>query len=134
MRLVLAGLLLGILSRVEETTDGLAAVVSTHATWVLVPFAAGALAGRIGSGARAGVVVLTAANAGYYAWMRTVAPADTVGPVAHWILAGIGAGAAAGAVGGAARGTSRLARLAAPAAVGAVVAGDQLGAFAAVLP
>lgn len=36
---LLAGLLLGDLSRVEELTDGFHLAVSTHATWVLAPFA-----------------------------------------------------------------------------------------------
>src|SRR3712207_3771046 len=55
---VVTGVVLGVLSRLEETEPFFLAI-STHATWVLAPFLAAALTDRLASG----VVLLTVANA-----------------------------------------------------------------------
>jgi hypothetical protein len=132
--LLVAGLLLGILSRIEELTDGFYLAISTHATWVLAPFAAGVLSAEPRRGALRGAVLLTAANVGYYGWSAVAQPdvplESVAGSVPHWFAAGIAAGVVFGALGG----LTPRARLAAPAAVVAVIVADALNAFALVLP
>ena len=131
---LLAGLLLGILSRVEELTDGFHLAISTHATWVLAPFAAGVLSGDPRGGALRGAVLLTAANIGYYGSSAIAQPdvplEEVAGSVPHWFAAGIAAGLVFGALGG----LTPRARVAAPAAVAAVILADAFDAFALVLP
>ena len=137
MLLVVAGLVLGVLSRVEEL-NGAPAVISTHAGWALAPFVAGALGSSARSGAVRGVVLLTAANAGYYAWSAAAEPGvaleSVAGSVPHWFAAGVGAGAVFGALGGLTRVGGVFARVAVPMTVLAVIAADAAGAFEALLP
>jgi hypothetical protein len=121
---VIAGIVLGVLSRVEEATDGFFVGISTHATWVIVPFLAGWAGGR----ARDGVLVLTVANAAYYAWIAATEGGPLVA-VGHWFAAGVAAGAAFGAVGAAARTRPGVALV-----VPAVIVADGAGLFAALLP
>jgi hypothetical protein len=130
---LVAGLLLGILSRVEELTDGFF-LASTHATWVLAPFAAGLLCTDPRRGAVQGAVLLTAANVGYYAFSAVAQPEvpleAVAGSVPHWFAAGVAAGLVLGTLGG----LTPRAPIAAPAPVAAVIAADAFGAFALVLP
>jgi hypothetical protein len=96
--LVLAfGLLLGVLSRVEEVTDGLSLGISSDSAWCAAAFAAGS--------ARRGALLLTAANAGYYAWIAVLQPelplAAAAGPVEAWLGLGLAAGVVFGVTGGA---------------------------------
>jgi hypothetical protein len=95
--LVLAGILLGVLSRLDETS-GLTLLVSEKPTWLLAPFAAGALTRQVDSG----LILLTAANVAYYAWML-VTDGALYGPVAYWFLVGWAAGLVCGALGAWAR-------------------------------
>ena len=125
MPLVVAGVVLGVLSRIEETEPFFLGI-STHATWVLAPFAAGALSRRVASGA----ALLTIANAAYFAWIAATEDGPLVA-VTHWFAAGLAAGLVFGAAGVWARGGGRIA---APALVAAVLLADAAGAFDAVLP
>ena len=138
LAVVLAGLALGVLSRVEELEAGFFVGISTHATWALAPYLAGVLASSAPRGALRGAVLLTCANAGYYAWSaaaRPGVPLDSVaGSVPHWFAAGLGAGAVFGALGAVTRhGTAPL-RIAAAVTTLTVIAADAAGAFGALLP
>lgn len=64
---IVLGTLLGVLSRVEETTAGLSVGLSSDATWLAVAFAVGAVRPfvRRVRAARDGALALTAANAAY---------------------------------------------------------------------
>jgi hypothetical protein len=138
MLTLIAGLVLGVLSRIEELHGTFSATISTHATWALAPFVAGALSASARSGAIRGASLLTAANAGYYAWSEIAHPGvsleSVAGSVPHWVAAGIGAGAVFGALGALARRGSALTRTAAASCALAVVVGDAAGAFDALLP
>lgn len=114
--LLLAGLALGAASRFEEVVDGLSAGVSSNGTWLAAAFAGGAfvrpagrggagraLAGSVGRAVTAGALVLTAANAGYYAYVVALQPgldvAAVAGPPERWLVLGIAGGAVFGAAG-----------------------------------
>ena len=81
---VVAGAVLGVLSRVEETTDGLSAGVSANATWLGVAFAVGGLGRRASLPRAAGSVALalTAANLAYYSWIGATEPGVELASVA----------------------------------------------------
>ncbi|MDP1849113.1 MAG: DUF6518 family protein [Solirubrobacteraceae bacterium] len=102
---VVAGALLGVLSRVEETTDGLSLGVSANATWLGVAFAAGVLQRQAPPlrGAAAGALALATANLAYYAWIAATEPgvalASVAGSPLSWLALGIGGGAVFGAAG-----------------------------------
>ena len=138
MLTVIAGLVLGVLSRMEELGETFSAGISTHAMWAMAPFVAGARTAAARHGAVRGAGLLTAANVGYYAWSavaRPGVPLDSVaGSVPHWFAAGVGAGAVFGALGAVAWHGSPLARTAAVSFAFIVVAGDAAGAFDAFLP
>lgn len=96
---VVAGAVLGVLSRVEETTDGLSAGVSANATWLGVAFVVGVVQRRtsLARAAVAGVLALTAANLAYYAWIAATEPgvelASVAGSPLIWLALGVGGGA-----------------------------------------
>ena len=114
---VVAGAVLGVLSRVEETTR-FSAGISANATWLGVAFAVGVLqrgAAPAWRAAGAGALALTVANGAYYAWIACwepgVALAGVAGPPAVWLALGVGGGAvfaAAGRLWAAAHGPSRV--------------------------
>ena len=101
---VVAGAVLGGLSRIEETT-GFSAGISANATWLGVAFAVGGL--QHGAPAwrtvGAGALALTAANGAYYAWIAVFEPdvalASVAGPPAVWLALGVGGGAVFAAAG-----------------------------------
>lgn len=93
MPVLFAGVVLGVLSRLDETS-GLTLLMSERPTWLLFPFVAGALTGRVDSG----LVLLTVANVAYYAVMLVDAGA-LLGPVGEWFLVGWAAGLVCGALG-----------------------------------
>ncbi len=101
--LLVAGAVLGVASRVEEVVDGFSVGISSDAAWVLVAFAAGALARSARAGAAAGVLVLTVANAAYYAWIVAtepgIDPAAVAGSPVRWLALGVGAGLVFGLAG-----------------------------------
>ena len=103
---VVAGAVLGVLSRVEETTDGLSAGVSANATWLGVAFAVGVLRRRasLPRAAGAGALALTAGNLAYYGWIAATQPglelASVAGSPMTWLALGVGGGAVFGAAGG----------------------------------
>lgn len=97
---LVAGALLGILSRVEEAVAGFAIGLSTNPTWLALAFvvgAAGRRSPRAGATAIAGAVALTAANAGYYAWVAVTEPerelATVAGSPLRWLVLGVAGGA-----------------------------------------
>lgn len=97
---LVAGALLGVLSRIEETADGLSLGVSANSTWLALAFAAaivarGAAAGRA---ALAGALALTAANLAYYAWIAVLEPGVELAAVAGSPLRWFALGASGGAV------------------------------------
>lgn len=98
-----AGLVLGVLSRVEEITTGVSVGISSNAAWLAVAFACGLPHGRALTAAGAGALALTAANGGYYAWIVVlepgVDPAAVAGPPARWFVLGATGGALLGACG-----------------------------------
>jgi hypothetical protein len=94
---VVAGAVLGVLSRIEETTDGFSAQISTNTTWLGVAFAVGVAARPRASPARAalaGALALTAANAAYYAWIAATEPGTALAGVAGPPVVGLALGAA----------------------------------------
>lgn len=127
-RALLAGVLLGVLSRIEETSS-VSLGISSDATWVAVAFLAGVWvtagagegaggdegggaarsAGARGRGgavrraAACGALALTAANVSYYAWIASTQPslelADVAGSPLRWIVLGVVGGALFAATG-----------------------------------
>ncbi len=91
---IAAGVLLGVLSRVEERT-GFSAGVSSDSAWCAAAFLAA-------SPVR-GIALLTAANAGYYACIALTQPAlplaSAAGPVEAWLVLGVVTGAVFGTAG-----------------------------------
>lgn len=131
MRLVLlAGLALGVLSRVDETTDGLTLLASENATWLGLAFLAGT--------PRRGAAALTAANASYYAWIAATEPGQDLdavaGPVWWWVVLGLAAGAVLGALGRAARQGATRHRWGALGLGAVALAAAQTGLLDALLP
>jgi hypothetical protein len=133
---LLAGVLLGVLSRVEERVDGFSLGISSDGTWILVAAAAGTLAvvapRRIAVaallGALAGAAVLTAANAGYYALILALEPGTPpeaiAGPPGRWFVLGVSGGAVFGALGAVWRHGPPWPRVAAATVIGAVLIAD----------
>lgn len=114
---LVAGALLGVLSRIEETTDGLSLGVSANSTWLAVAFAAGmgARGAAVAPAALAGAVALTAANLAYYAWIAVLEPGVDLAAVAgsplRWFVLGASGGAVFGLAGwlwARGRGTTRV--------------------------
>ena len=114
---VLTGALLGVLSRVEETTAGFSIGLSSNTTWLGTAFALGALGRRAGpcAAAATGALALTAANVAYYAWISATQPdlalAAVAGPPLAWFALGMSGGAVFGATGRAWRATGGAARI-----------------------
>ena len=105
---VAAGLVLGVVSRVEEVVDGFDLGVSSNVTWLMTAFFVGALAGTAYEwSALAGAVALTAANTGYYAWIAATEQVTELhavaGPVESWYALGVTGGCVFGAAGALAR-------------------------------
>jgi hypothetical protein len=98
-----AGVAIGALSRIEEVADGFDAGISSNSLWVALAFAAGIASRSVAGGAGAGTLALSAANAGYYAWVALTEPErplDSVaGPVLPWVLLGVAAGVVFGGAG-----------------------------------
>lgn len=119
IRLIVVGCGLGVASRVEEMLAGFSAGISSDSAWVACAFAAG--------GAARGALLLTAANAGYYAWIALTQPAlplaAAAGPVHEWLLLGVAGGAVFGLCGRAWR-TGGRARTLAAAPLAAVLAAE----------
>lgn len=134
-RLLLAGALLGVLSRVDETA-AIALPVSDNATWILAAVLAGLLVSRRPSAA--GAVVLTAANLAYYAWIAVTGPGLPLGDVAgspwHWLVLGVLTGTVFGAAGGLARRGRPAVAAAALVLPVAVVALDRAGTLELLMP
>ena len=126
--LLLAGLVLGAVSRFEEVVDGFSAGVSSNGTWLAAAFVSGAFAGSLGRGAAAGAAVLTASNAGYYAYVIGLQPGLEVeavaGPPERWLVLGIAGGAVFGAAGRVWRCAAPVPRVAAALLLGGVLIVD----------
>ncbi len=135
---VAAGVLLGVLSRIEEVTPGLSAGISSDSAWVLTAFAAGALAPSVRQAVPAATVAMCAANGGYYAWIALTEPGTPLESAAgdpwRWVAAGVLTGVVFGAAGRLWRAwppPRRLAAAAPPAIVLAIEGGDALRGGAA---
>lgn len=116
---IIGGILLGVLSRFEETTEGFYLAISTNPTWCAAAFA-------VGRPGRA-VATLTAANLAYYAYVAVDQPGLPLAAVAGSPLRWLALGVAAGVVFGSRHWTAAAALL--------LVAGAELtGAGAAYLP
>ena len=126
--IVLAAVLLGVVSRVEERSG--VSVLSTDSAWVLAAFAVGVMARSAVAGAVRGVVFLTVANAAYYVWIL-LTEGSVVGHPAHWFVYGVGAGLVFGAAGWASRHGAPAAAALPLAVIATEVAG---GPFAVLLP
>ncbi len=140
MRIALtAGLVLGVLSRVEEVTGGFDLGISSNLTWVATAFGAGALAGaRPLRSAVAGALALTVANAGYYAHVVATEPGrplDSVaGAVEGWFALGVSGGAVFGGAGALLRSRSAALRAAAFLPLVALIVAERIPALAPLLP
>jgi hypothetical protein len=116
---VVAGAVLGVLSRVEETTEGMSFGVSANATWLGVAFTVGVLGRRasLPRTACAGALALTAANLAYYAWIGATEPgvelASVAGSPLTWLALGAGGGAVFGVAGRVWAGAAGMTRVAA---------------------
>ncbi len=101
------GALLGVLSRVEERLDGFAVGISTDTTWCALAFLCAA--------PLRATLAMTAANAGYYAFVALTQPrlplAAVAGPVERWVVLGVLTGVVFGALGGCFRRGRRVAAL-----------------------
>jgi hypothetical protein len=133
-----AGVALGVASRIEETAEGFSAGISSNRLWILAAFAVGAAARSVAGGAALGVLALTAANAGYYAWVAVTEPgrplSSVAGPVIDWILVGLAAGVVFGAAGHLWRRGARKWRWMAALALGGVLIADEAGWTGWLLP
>lgn len=96
---LLAGMLLGVLSRIEERAPGFSLGISSDAAWLTTAFLAGVLSqgSTLLTGAARGAASLTAANSAYYALIASTEPgirlADVAGPPLVWLsLGGAGGG------------------------------------------
>lgn len=118
---IAAGFVLGVLSRVEERT-GFSAGVSSDSAWCAAAFLA--------ASPLRGITALTAANAGYYAWIALTQPdlpfAAAAGPVETWLVLGVVTGAVFGTAGGLWRGEWRFAAALPLALVLVIEGGDAL--------
>ena len=112
MRIAIAsGLVLGVVSRIEEVVDGFDVGISSNETWLLTAFVVGALAGTAYEwSGLVGAVALTAANTGYYAWIAATEQATELDAVAGPVEAWYALGATGGFVFGVAGALARLRR------------------------
>ncbi len=128
LRALVAGLVLGVLSRIEETTGGFSAGISSDGAWLVAAALAGALAASLRRGAVAGALALTAANVGYYLWIAATDPgtplAAVAGPPGRWFALGVAGGAVFGAAGGGWRTGPPVVRLGAALLLAAVLIAD----------
>jgi Family of unknown function (DUF6518) len=103
-RVLVAGALLGVLSRVEERVSGVSVGLSSDTMWLAAAFLAGASARSTPSGAPRGALILTVANLSYYGLIRATEPLYLLAVAGHplrWFCLGVGGGAVAGAAGAA---------------------------------
>jgi hypothetical protein len=105
---IAAGVVLGVVSRIEEVVDGFDVGISSNVTWLTTAFVVSALAtADIEWGAITGAAALTAANAGYYAYIALTEQAtelDSVaGEVEDWFALGVTGGCVFGVAGALAR-------------------------------
>lgn len=135
---IAAGLVLGVVSRVEETVDGFDLGISSNLGWLVTAFAVGALVASPGRGGVAGAVALTAANCGYYAYVLASEPGrpldDVAGPVERWFALGVSGGLVFGVAGALLRARSVPLRVAAFLPLGALVVAERVPALAPLLP
>ncbi len=135
---IAAGIVLGVLSRVEEVAAGLDLGISTNFTWLAVAFLVGGRLGVPEWSALAGAVALTAANAGYYAWILATEPGtplDAVaGPVERWFALGATAGLVLGGAGALLASRSRALRATACLPLAALLVAERVPALEALLP
>ena len=89
---IIGGVLLGVLSRFEELTDGFYLAISTNPTWCASAFLVGRPSRAIG--------FLIVANASYYAYIAVMQPAvelaSVAGPLEKWFVLSILTGAVFG--------------------------------------
>ena len=116
-----AGIALGALSRIEETTAGWG-LVSSSTTWLAAAFVAGAFTARAVDAAAGGAITLTFANLGYYGWMGSL-----TGRSGRWFELGVAGGAIFGLLGLAARRGHPLLRAGAALTLAAVLAVETMG-------
>ncbi len=134
--LVALGALLGVVSRIEETTSGFSVGLSSNASWLGVAFLTGAMQRRAGlaRAAAAGCVAMTVANASYYAWIAATEPgvplASVAGLPAYWFMLGVFGGALFGLTGGAWAVSSGAMRVAWSLPISAVWIADGIGPHA----
>lgn len=132
---IVAGGLLGILSRVEESMSGVSLGVSSDATWLAVAFLVGAAArGRPAPRAAAsGALTLTAANAAYYAWIAATEPGTDLAAVAGspvvWFVLGVSSGGLFGLAGHVWTATRGAPRVVAAALLGGVFIAEGIPAL-----
>lgn len=140
MRIAIAsGLVLGVVSRIEEVAGGFDAGISSNLTWLMTAFAAGALAGSaVDWSGLAGAAALTAANTSYYVWIAATEQATELhavaGPVAPWFALGVTGGFVFGAAGSLLRARDRRVRLLAWAPLAALLIAGRVPALEALLP
>jgi hypothetical protein len=135
---VLAGIALGVLSRIEEV-EPFDLQVSSHPTWLAAAFVAGLIMTSPLRGALAGLGLLTVANGAYYVYVLVTEPGvpleSVAGSPVQWFVLGVGAGGPLGAAGVLCRSGARPpVRLAALALLPIVVAADAIDAFSSILP
>lgn len=125
-RAIVLGVLLGVLSRVEERAPGVSFGLSSDSAWIACAFVAGAGARTTSRAAVLGATALTLANGAYYAvvaWTEERA-LDFAGRPAAWLFAGAVGGLLFGAAGGTWSGGRPLPRAAAALALAAVLIAD----------
>ena len=133
-----AGVVLGVVSRVEEVTPGFDLGISTNFTWLAVAFLVGTRVGAMDRSGLAGAAALTAANVGYYAWILTTEPGtplDAVaGPVERWFALGATGGLVLGAAGALLASSSRARRAASCLPLAALLVAERVPPLEALLP
>ena len=135
---IAAGLVLGVLSRVEEVAAGLDLGISSNVTWLAVAFGCGAAASSVEWAAPAGALALSAANTGYYAWVAATEPgralASVAGPVERWYALGVGGGIVLGVAGALLMSRDVRLRAAAAAPLVLVAVAERVEPLSALLP
>ncbi len=93
MWFLVAAVVLGVLSRVEEVADGFSCGISSNGGWLLVAMAVGAAATSERRAALRGCTAMTVANASYY-WVTGLSERAPM-----WFLLGVTGGALFGWLG-----------------------------------
>ena len=88
-----AGILLGILSRVEEKSPGLDVGLSSNSAWVATAFVLGLCSRSPRQAAALGALSLTAANLAFYGWIYVREPRarfeHAIEPAEMWLVLGL---------------------------------------------